>query len=97
MKRSSTVISMILLIIAIIMISEAQAAINPQWWANFHRQSMYDPTLLWWPLHSPLWKMSIFIYFYLAFMGLFNRHDLVVQFFTDYTEVYYPMTGITKI
>ncbi len=95
MKRSAALSLMLIVLIASLAIETEAGRISPQWYANMKRQQAYDPTMLWWPFTSKLWKVSPFIYFYLFFMALFNRHDLVVQFFNDLTETYYPMTGIT--
>lgn len=78
-----------------VLIASTQA-VTPQWIANNQRLLAYNPLLWWVPGIGKFWALSFMAYSYLHIVGFYGRYDLVVKFFNDFVEVYYPMTGISS-
>ena len=79
-----------------IMIAYTQA-ITPQWIANNQRLAAYNPLLWWVPGIGKFSGLSLLAYSYLGIIGFYGQYDLVVKFFNDFVEVYYPMSGISLV
>lgn len=76
-------IGYIMLLIAVICMTQSQAILTPKWLANNLRHLSYYPEYFWIPGISRLWSTALGTYMYLFIMGFFGRPDLVVKFHTE--------------
>ena len=92
--RSSSYFFLLTLFTFALLSNTVSAGFTPAWIENNVRHLSYGMIMWIIPGISKFWISSFMAFAYLNMMGGFGKQEKVVEFFTELTQLYMPMSGV---